>query len=566
MANEVESGSYTPESLKLRRRLAEKILGEGLESGPVQHWAQGASRMAKALMGGIMVHEAEKRETAQDAALRASLASLPGLGGGGGYAPPETNPPHPAAIPPDGMSRVGEAAPVTVNSNAAPQFGGLMTDLQRAGIRIDPSQTGGFANRNIRGTNTPSMHASGNAVDVNWMANPEGSVAPTPQGGAPFDPNNLVDASGDRPGQTQIPPELARAIAKKNGLRWGGDFQSRSPDPMHFEVAPNAATPMAQRTMVAAAGLTPPASPPGGPPAATPVAQPQTPPGAQPPPAGRVPPPPTPQIDPVTARTIQVLMANPQTRAQGLKMYNDLISRDAQPTDEMRNYQAYRREEMAAGRPPKSSQEWMVERSRARAPQTQVQIDQRGEAAFSTEAGKLNAKRFGELVDQGLSARTMIGDISALRDLGSQIETGVPAEITRQLGPYAEALGIKIDGLAPTQAYRAIVDRMAPRMRVPGSGATSDFEARQFLRALPALANNPQGNEIIQNTLQAVSESQMQAAEIASRALAGEITARDAEKLIRELPNPYEAWRQSRGSAPTAPPAGGGARIIRKID
>lgn len=558
MPNEVDSGSYTPESLKLRRRLAEKLLLGGLDTSPVQHWAQGASRMAHALMGGIMVNEAEKRETAADERLRASLASLPGLGGGAGVTPPVTTPPPPAAAPPTNTSQVGG---MTVNSNAAGQFQGLMDDLARSGVTVDPSQSGGFAARNIRGTNTPSMHASGNAVDINWRDNPEGS--------------NPADAGIDDPTrQFQVlRPDVAREAAARNGLRWGGDFQGRSPDPMHFEVAPNAATPMAQRTMVAQAGLTPPpgaaASPPvaaEGPPAPTPAPPPAAAPGP------RTPPPSTPEIDPTTQRTIQILMANPATRAQGLKMYNDLIARDAQPTDEMRNYQAYRREELAAGRTPKSSQEWQIERRQASRPQ--VTVDQRGENAFAQEAGKGTAKRFNEMVEQGFNARTMIGDISALRDLSTQIQTGVPAEITRQLGPYAEALGVPIQGLAPAQAYQAIVDRMAPRMRVPGSGATSDFEARQFLRALPQLANTPQGNEMIQNTLEAVAQSQVQASEIASRALAGEISAREAERLIRELPDPFAAWKAARGTTPTqstqpqTPPAqaGGGARIIRRID
>lgn len=193
---------------------------------------------------------------------------------------PSTAPTGPAAnTPPPGAPRV------TVNSENAGQFEGLMRDLQRSGVAIDPSQTGGYNPRNIAGTNTPSMHASGRAVDVNWNANPVGPLPPTARGGAPFDPNNLVDAAGDRPGQTQIPTEVARALARKNGLRWGGDFQGRSPDPMHFEVA--AAPPVAGRALTTIAGAQPPAAAPAGrfanssvtpetaaPPAATPTAPP----------------------------------------------------------------------------------------------------------------------------------------------------------------------------------------------------------------------------------------------------------------------------------------------------
>lgn len=190
--------------------------------------------------------------------------------------------------------------------------------------------------------------------------------------------------------------------------------------------------------------------------------------------------------------------------------------------------------------------------------ENRVSIDQRAEGAFSTNAAKLNAERYNKIVEGGFEAQTMVADLNALRDIGSRITTGKTAQVTQALGPYAEALGVKIDKLDDLQAYQAIVSRMAPRMRVAGSGATSDFEMRQFLAALPQLGTTPQGNEMITNTLQALQEHKMAAADIGSRALAGEITPREAEKLIRELPNPLELWKKSRGQAPSASPGQGG--------
>lgn len=169
-------------------------------------------------------------------------------------------------------------SPMTVGANHADRFKRFLESLQQSGIRVDPQQSGGFANRNIRGTNTRSQHAHGNAVDVNWTANPEGHVARPPQGGAPFDPSNLVDNAGDRPGQTEIPGEVARALGRRHGLRWGGDFQGRSPDPMHFEVnGPDLSTPSSATTAYPEG--------PGGPPQApTQVAGPQAMPHTQGPP------------------------------------------------------------------------------------------------------------------------------------------------------------------------------------------------------------------------------------------------------------------------------------------
>lgn len=102
--------------------------------------------------------------------------------------------------------------PFTVGSSYADRFTGLLNDLEAAGYGIKADQSGGYNYRNIAGTNKLSNHAHGAAVDVNWGANARGTA-------------------GD------IPPELARSLASKYGLTWGGDW--KNPDPMHFEVAGN---------------------------------------------------------------------------------------------------------------------------------------------------------------------------------------------------------------------------------------------------------------------------------------------------------------------------------------
>lgn len=101
---------------------------------------------------------------------------------------------------------------VTVASQYAPQFKGLLTDLEGAGYRLNQAETGGYNPRMIRGTNIPSKHATGEAVDVNWNENPQGG-----------------------PGGN-LPPELAHQLAAKYGLTWGGDWSGKTRDPMHFEI------------------------------------------------------------------------------------------------------------------------------------------------------------------------------------------------------------------------------------------------------------------------------------------------------------------------------------------
>jgi hypothetical protein len=116
----------------------------------------------------------------------------------------------------------------TVAEEHAPKFQALISDLESSGYGINAKASGGYNPRTIRGTNKPSNHAFGRAVDINWDRNARGT-------------------KGD------IPAELARSLAQKHGMTWGGDW--RNPDAMHFEVANAGSVPLGQRSLTAYAGV-----------------------------------------------------------------------------------------------------------------------------------------------------------------------------------------------------------------------------------------------------------------------------------------------------------------------
>lgn len=99
----------------------------------------------------------------------------------------------------------------TVNKQVAPIFQAFLRDLWQKGYK--PAVIQGQNTRNIAGTNTPSLHSYGFAIDVDPTKNPEGA-------------GRMQDA---------LPPGVG-ALAAKYGLAWGGNWTSRSPDPMHFSV------------------------------------------------------------------------------------------------------------------------------------------------------------------------------------------------------------------------------------------------------------------------------------------------------------------------------------------
>lgn len=297
-------------------------------------------------------------------------------------------------------------------------------------------------------------------------------------------------------------------------------------------------------------------------------------------------------IPPEVGQQIRSLMANPRTRQYGMQLYqqyakppayeklNDdtLFDKSTGATKTVTD--GYRpivdpAERAKYGIPTHDSRPYQLGPAGKLInppPETRVNIDQKAESAFDTQAATHQVKRFDSIVQNGFDAKSNRADVNALREIGARIPggTGKTAEIQTALGPYAEALGVKVEGLGDMQAYEAIVNKMAPRMRAPGSGSTSDFEGRQFLKGLPSLGKTPEGNAIIEDTMTALQDHQEKAAEIASRALNKELTPRDADKALRELPDPWTAFKEYRktqaGASSAPPPAPNGAPSRDEIE
>jgi hypothetical protein len=88
----------------------------------------------------------------------------------------------------------------------------------------------GYAFRNVRGsTDRLSCHSSGSAIDLNATRHPLGKVGTFPPEKVP----------------------MLRALAKKYGLKWGGDYKGRA-DEMHFEVE---VTPTKAKALIESLGL-----------------------------------------------------------------------------------------------------------------------------------------------------------------------------------------------------------------------------------------------------------------------------------------------------------------------
>ena len=267
--------------------------------------------------------------------------------------------------------------------------------------------------------------------------------------------------------------------------------------------------------------------------------------------------------DPNKAKIVQLLSSDsPAARKMGKALADNYIANQFKPetTDEIKEYNLVVKQATAAGEKPPSFVEFKTGLKKAGA--TNVNVDTKGENAFATKAGQLQAERYDTLAGDAQTAKQMISDVQTLNELGKNIQTGKLAEAKAAIGPYAQALGIDVKGLNEIQAFEAIVNRVAPSLRVKGSGAQSDFELKNFLKSLPSLGNTPEGNEIATKTMEGLYQNKLAAAEIGSKALAREITPAQADKMLRELPDHMQGYREYlKKSTAAAKPASGVRRF-----
>lgn len=220
------------------------------------------------------------------------------------------------------------------------------------------------------------------------------------------------------------------------------------------------------------------------------------------------------------------------------------------PTDDMREYD-YAKSQGFQG----TFQDYQIALKEAGRPSTSVNIDQKAQGALEKSLGEQVGKTFATMYEEGAQAGQDIYQIDRLRGLLQQSGSGLgPA-----LANAAAGFGIKLtEGADAGQAANAIISYLTPRMRVPGTGASSDRDVSLFQKALPSLLNTPDGNAMILETMQGLAEYKRAQGDIAGLVVMGEIDPKDAAKQIRALPDPFARFKAAQKPAQngTAQPSG----------
>jgi hypothetical protein len=189
-------------------------------------------------------------------------------------------------------------------------------------------------------------------------------------------------------------------------------------------------------------------------------------------------------------------------------------------------------------------QQWQLDNKKASAAQTSVTIGEGDK--FYENLDKKNAETFAAMSDGGIQARAKLGQIDRLEALFTNAPQGVEGAMKKIAGDW----GIATEGLSDIQAAGALLERMVPAQRTPGSGPMSDADIKMFRAALPRLLNQPGGNQLIFQTLRGIATYETQMGEIADMVADRAITPAEGRKRVRELANPLAEIKMPEGPTP----------------
>lgn len=507
-----DSGEYTQETIARRLKLAEAMLAPRQQ--PIQHWAQGLEELAKGLVGGLHMRRAEQMEREGQAATAKYIASFLGGGGGGGGATgaaptatsvPSVPRPEGEAVPQPGggisaldpksrdaviRTMYGEAAnepfeglagvaSVIKNRMAQGKFGGTdATSVVRAPNQFEP-------------WNNPEARARMEALNPNDPKYQElGAIADMVFSG------QQPDLTG---GATHFFAPKAQAALGRPVPAWAQG--QGTPIGAHTFFKPEGGGGPAGGVQSVAAGLT----------------------GA---------PQPAPSPSSANQRIIAGL-ADPRTRKAAMGLAGPIIANELsqKPTDEMREYDLYRRQGGT-----KSFFDYKADLKKAGS--TQVSQVNAGEKAVDTEMGKLFVKRYDEVTSAGGKAAAAIGDLDimekALQD--PNFYSGLGGErVALPLKQALTSIGVSDPKSASSMeifgamASRAALNSMGGSLGSGFSNADRDFITGQQ----PSLSKTIEGNRALIQINRKLEQRKMALADIAQNYL--QKGGRDVAGLDRAL-------------------------------
>lgn len=148
------------------------------------------------------------------------------------------------------------------------------------------------------------------------------------------------------------------------------------------------------------------------------------------------------------------------------------------------------------------------------------------DATLRTELQKNQADTLTTFAQAGAKAASNMGDLQALRELSALAPSGpITGRLAQQFPDFNDIAAVR----------QSIVKRVAPQLRVEGSGSTSDIEYAGMIEGLGNLANSPEANMAIADMMIAKAEIDLQRANLISQYQNGQIEYADLNNSLSEL-------------------------------
>lgn len=142
------------------------------------------------------------------------------------------------------------------------------------------------------------------------------------------------------------------------------------------------------------------------------------------------------------------------------------------------------------------------------------------------ELDKGEAELYKTYLNQGIAAQGIQQDMEIIDALVDYAPQGA---ITGRLANMFPGFSVAGD------AFNSVVYKLAPSLRAPGSGQTSDIEYEGFLKAVPNLRNTPDANRLISMVLKKKSEFDVKRRDIILAYQNDDIDIREARRQMGEL-------------------------------
>ena len=166
---------------------------------------------------------------------------------------------------------------------------------------------------------------------------------------------------------------------------------------------------------------------------------------------------------------------------------------------------------------------------------------------FQKKVQEAKATTFVDIEKSGFQAQRSARDINRLDTLLSKIETGGAAAFKQAAGNF----GIKTEGLDDIQAAQAIINKLVPAQRPPGSGPMSDADLELFKQSMPRIINQPGGNKLIIEGMKQINRYLIEEGKIAAEVTAGRISPEEGTARMFALGNPIQDFfEQSQSATP----------------